>query len=458
MSDALDDWLVRVCASAPSINAIERARLLLLDTVGCAIAGLQAPSVAALVAHWAALDTGTFMLPVPGNQSETAWALRPPRVSLSTAASLLATAACWDEACEGLASAHGRPGVPVVAGVLALGVARGHSMDQVLRALVVGYEVGGCMGAWLRIRAGMHVDAGWPALGAAAAAAILLDGSAKSVRDAIEITAAQLPFGLYLPVTQGADARNTYLGHAAQLGIQSAMAAAAGVVAPRGALQAHAWLALGIEHPMLERSCKPWLIEQGYLKAWPAVRHVHYAVAAALEMRRQLGGESNQRDWLLSLFRIRLLIYPEAITYCANRAPDTPIQAQFSLSFGVAAALCLGRLEPDVYREPAFFDPTLRRLEALIEIAPDTVAGGGRHADLRIEWTDQPPRSQRVRAVPGDIECPLGAHETRAKFVRYAGPVLGVAADPLARRCLDAEGTTSVVDWWQALCGAAGAG
>ena len=68
---------------------------------------------------------------------------------------------------------------------------------------------------------------------------------------------------------------------------------------------------------------------------------------------------------------MRLSIYQEAITYCGNRAPAEPIQAQFSLSFGVAAALLHGGIEADVYRSGNFHDPELRRLESLVVIESD---------------------------------------------------------------------------------------
>src|SRR6185436_6235293 len=149
----------------------------------------------------------------------------------------------WDEACEGLARAHGRPGVPVIAVSLSF---QKKTIQDVLDAVVAGYEVGGRMGELLRIKPGMHVDAGWPSLGAAVAATRLLGGSPAVARDAVEIAASQLPFSLYLPVEQGANARNTYLGHAAWLGLFAARAAISGCAAPRGAVERFADLALGI--------------------------------------------------------------------------------------------------------------------------------------------------------------------------------------------------------------------
>ncbi len=384
MSGGLAALVGRLYSEPPPPAVRARARLLILDTLGCALAALGHPTVGALRQHLE--DRGAF----------------------------LAAAACWDEACEGLPSAHGRPGVPVIAACLARD---GRTLQALVDAVITGYEVGGRMGARLRIRPGMHVDASWPSLGVAAAVARLLGGAPAVAQAAIEIAAAQIPFSLYLPVAQGADARNTYLGHAAWLGAYAAQCALAGVEAPRGAVDEFAKLALGGTGAPLD--APGYVILDGYLKPFAAVRHVHYGALAALRLLPRLGKLSEVR-------RIALSIYPEAIAYCGNRAPQAPIQAQFSLSFGVAAALRFGRLDADAYRPPAFDDPELRRLEALVEIASH--GRDARDATLEVDGL-----RESVDSIP------MSDAEAEAKFLRNASPALGEArarqiADALLRR------------------------
>jgi hypothetical protein len=149
-------------AQPASDEAAAQARRLLVDTVGCALAGRHAEEVRRLEAALAACEPGDFSLPAG------------PSMSVQSAAQVLAMAATWDEACEGHALAHGRPGVPLVAALLPLALRRGASLGEFVDAFVLGYEVGARCGAWLRIRPGMHVDANWPALGVAAGVARLL--------------------------------------------------------------------------------------------------------------------------------------------------------------------------------------------------------------------------------------------------------------------------------------------
>jgi 2-methylcitrate dehydratase PrpD len=385
---AIDSLLERLWSEKAPAEARSRARLLILDTLGCAYAGMTRRKVREL-----------------GGDDPAA---------------LFATAACWDEACEGLARAHGRPGVAVIAACLPS--ARDKSVGELLDAVIAGYEIGGRMGEALRIRPGMHVDACWPGLGAAAAVVRLGGGTARQARDAIEIAASQLPFSLYLPVEQGADARNTYLGHAASLGTFAARAALAGFDAPRGAVERFSELALGRKLPPLTHD--GYVILEGYLKRHAAVRHVHYGAEAALRLRPRLSAR---------ISRIRLSVYPEAMTYCGNRAPRTPIQAQFSLSFGVAAALRFGRLDADLYQGAAFEDAELRRLEALVEI--EAAATDRRQATLSVDGLEE---------HVGEL-APMTSAEVRDKFRKTAGA--HVDAERVAAALLDGPESQSLASF-----------
>lgn len=377
-----------------------RARWLVLDTLGCIMAGLRAEPVARLVQSAAAADPGHFRcMSEPG-----------PGLSTGHAALVLAMAACWDEACEGHAGAHGRPGVAVLAALWPM--ASRLRYGQFLHALVVGYEIGARMGASLRINKGMHVDGNWPALGAAAAVAHALGLNPDQIAQAVQVAACQLPMSLYLPVRTGATARNTYLGHAAQLGQSAALAVASGITAPAGAVAEYAQIGLGKPPGPLDTSPGFELL-QGYFKSYAAVRHVHYGALAAHALRSQLE--------VSKIERIVLQVYEEATVYCGNRAPQTPLQAQFSLSFGLAAMLRWGRLDPWVYREPQFHDPLLRALEAKVQVQVDVpwTQQQQRGARVRLDCSDGTRHEHVITAVPGDAQAPFTEHALQDKFLSY---------------------------------------
>lgn len=380
-----------------------KARLMLLDTIGCMLAARSAVEVSGFETEFSSLESGLFTF--PGGR----------RLSTMGAVAVGAMAATWDEACEGLALAHGRPGVPVIAALLPQAVARDTTLGLLLDSLVAGYEVGARCGAWLRVRPGMHVDGNWPALGVAAGMARLLGLPAAMTMTAINTAACQLATSLYLPVTAGANARNTYLAHSAWLGLLATFSAAGGITAPENALQHYAEHFADADADTLI-AAERHLILESYLKSHAAVRHVHYGAEAALIIRAELEGKT--RD----ISAIRLAVYEEARTYCGNSNPQTPIQAQFSLSFGAATGLRYNGIDPSIYRKERFEDPELRRLERLVQVETDPLLGnaGRRGANLIVHAAGKTYQA-RVTAIKGDPAMPMSQEEVAAKFMRYAG-------------------------------------
>jgi 2-methylcitrate dehydratase PrpD len=383
-------------ASSTFPEKVERkARLLLLDSLGCIVSGLRHVEVQNLAVALASWFPGTRRLP----------GLSIP-LGPAGAAALGAAAMCWDEANGGLARAHGRPALPV--GPARLALADRCELGRLLHALADGYEVGGRAGELWRVRPGMHVDGSWHALGAAAACAWVADSDAAR---AVRIAACQVPFSLYRPLSFGMTGRNAYPAHAALLGILSAAAAEAGSDAPRGGLAEARRLALLAKTPPQRTEAGTWLIEEAYLKPFAGVRHGHYAAAAAIEIRRRLTATD-------AIAGVRLETYGEALRYASNRAPRTPIAAQFSLSFAVAAGLRFGDLGPDAYR--ALDDPELIRLEALVELAEVPATSGRRIARLIVRTMAGELRAE-VDTVSGDPGRPMTETAVEAKFLRLAG-------------------------------------
>ncbi|MDP3416156.1 MmgE/PrpD family protein [Falsiroseomonas sp.] len=397
----------------PRGAAAAKARLLLLDSLGCALAGLRHPRVAAFAQ---AMQAG-----FPGGV-----ALGGARLAPAAAAAVLSAATCWDEANEGLARAHGRPALPVAP--LAL-VARAQGADPALAlaAFALGYEVAARAGEAWRIKPGMHVDGSWHSLGAAAAAARLIGLDAAGVARAVRLAACQIPFAMYAPIAAGMDGRNSYPAHAALLGQMAAAAAMAGMDAPEQGFAEARRIALGHDAPAVMAPPGIWLLEEAYQKPFAGVRHAHYAAAAAIALRPRLTGPPR---------RITVATYAEALRYAGNRAPIAAISAQFSLSWAVAAALTQGDLGPAAYTEAALADPTLRALEAMVELREDAAMteSGTRGATVTVDG-----QSETVHHITGDPGHPMTEAETIAKFTRFATPALGEAGTARAIAALLAD-------------------
>ncbi len=400
-------WLAATRLRAQG-DVMAKARLLLLDTIACVVAGLREEEPAALA--------GFRAITAPGGASWPGSASMAP----ADAAFVGGVAACWHEACEGLARAHGRPGLHAVPVAYALGRARGAKLGEILEAIVWGYEIGGRAGEAMRIRAGLHVDGTWGTFAAVAAAARMIGLDEDRTLEALAMAACQLPTSLYEPVAQGHMARNTYVGHAALLAVPLVEAAAAGITAPDTAFALAAQALAGDTM----RSSWPWappgefLILQGYLKPFAAVRHVHYAASCAIERHTK---HADTRD----IRNLTLRTYGEALTYCGNRRPKTPIQAQFSLTHGTAFALRTGGLGPEAYAAEVFVNTEQARLESLMEVIVDP-AITGRGATLIVE-SSEGTAVYTVASVAGDPGRPLSIEAVRDKAVAYMSPTVGPA-------------------------------
>jgi 2-methylcitrate dehydratase PrpD len=394
-------WLAELNTLPPEVDS--KARLLLLDTFGCLVAGLRHPQVRQL--------GEALRLAFPG---DTAWPSSDIKLGGAGLAALGAAAACWDEACEGNSAAHGRPGLPVVPALLALSAIQDISLGDLLVALVTGYEIGARAGELWRIPPGWHVDGSWHSLSVAAAVARITAGP-QGIQPAIEAAACQIPASLYLPIAVGSVLRNTYPAHAVLLGMLSAAASTAGFEMPSDAFEESRHRVLRATGPASATPSGQWMILSGYLKPFAGVRHSHYGVEAALRLRR------HPAFALERIETIRLQTYAEAVQYCGNRAPRTAIQAQFSLSYAIAAALVLGDLGPNAYDDVG--DPTICRMEQRVVVEADqtrvrrgaqlTIASGGKSL------------TESVDDVAGDPAIPMSKDQVVAKFRRYVEPILG---------------------------------
>jgi 2-methylcitrate dehydratase PrpD len=395
------DWLA-ACGALPA-DVEATTRLLLLDTFGCLLAGLR---------HAQVQQFGeSLRLAFPGS---AAWPASPIMLGPAGLAALGAAAACGDEACEGHPAAHGRPGLPVVPALLALAATRDTSLGDVLLALATGYEIGVRAGAAWRIPPGWHVDGSWHSLAVAAAVARMSSGPA-TIQPAIEAAACQLPASLYLPITVGSVLRNTYPAHAVLLGMLAASAAQASFPMPRGALEEARRRVLRATDAAPCAPAGEWTIRSGYLKPFAGVRHTHYAVDACLRLRDAPGFSADD------IRAITLQTYPEAVQYCGNRAPRTAIQAQFSLSYAIAAALVLGDLGPEAYSR--LDDPAITRLERLVAIEAEP-ARIRRSATVTIDLAGRS-LTEHAETVAGDPANPMTRDQVVAKFCRYVAPTLG---------------------------------
>lgn len=181
-----------------------------------------------------------------------------------------------------------------------------------------------------------------------------------------------------------------------------------------------------------------WYIGQLSFKPWPSCRGTHAAIECALQLRAQCDWRDIRQVRIEGCEVHRMLADPIE----RKRAPQTAIDAKFSLPFTVATALVTGRVDLD-----SFSDGALRHLDVLGVAGLATFLqrpgwGADRAASGAVEVTlvDGRVLRQEVLDPRGSPARPLSEEQLLAKFVDCAGraakPLPPPSAAALGRRIL----------------------
>lgn len=321
-------------------QTLRRARLVIADSVAVAIAGARTPEVAALVA----LD-GHEALVTPEDRpgaGHTATVLTTPRLRAhpAHAAFLNATAGTSLELDEGMRPT-GHPAMHVVPAALAVAEQVHASGADLVRAVLAGYEVSSRLFRTFRLRQGVHPHGHVGAVGAAVAVA-LLDGTDPVTAARIAATSPLLP--VWQVCYDGATARNTYTGHAAQSGVRASALARAGYTGSADALKvAYGQVAGEIaEESALTAPLRydDLGITRNYFKVHSACALSHSAVEAALAVAPVPPADIRQ-----------VRVDTVAVNLKIDRQPvANDLSGRFSLPYAVATALVLGRSDVEAFR------------------------------------------------------------------------------------------------------------
>jgi 2-methylcitrate dehydratase PrpD len=390
--------LLALCGRPVGPADLDAAALHLLDWLGCALAGAASP-------------TGRQIASIAGGGHPLAKAglgLVEGAVALGGIGSLLE----MDDVHRG-AILH--PGPVVCAAALSLPPPA--SGTELLTAILAGYEA--------MIRLGAAVGPGHYALfhntgtcggiGAAVAAARLLGLSELAAQWAMG-HALSLSAGQWQCRNEPGATKHLHVAEAARRGVFAALAAAAGLAAPRFALEGpqgfFAALAPGARpSDILGEPDRGWQLHDTSFKPWPACRHAHPAIDAALALRPLLTGTPR---------RIRIETYADAVLFCDRPAPRNPAEARFSLQHAVAVALCDGPPKLADFDSENLNRPDWQALRDRTELASDPgfTARYPAHFGARILIEDADGTQVRAEMPDawGDSENPLPRADIIAKF------------------------------------------
>lgn len=425
-----------------------RAALHLIDWLGCVLLGHTSPAGEAL-SRWAAQAA-------PG----PCWTVGGLSLRSEDAALVNGGLGNIDELDDLHREAVVHPADTLMAAALALAQREQATPHALLDAVVRGYEVAIRVGLLAGTAHYQHwySTATCGVFGAATAAASLLQLDATQAMHALAQAGMQAS-GVWQCRLEPGFSKQLATGRSAQSGVLAADLAAAGMVGPRHILEGqHGWLAATGSLPSAARarsvlapaSNTPWLIHAVSFKPWPACRHVHPAIACAMQLHAQVADVGE-------IVRIEVSSYQTALDFADQAQPHNTQQARFSLQHAVAVALLRGDFWLADTLPEFLAHPALARLRAATQVraTPRWSRAYPAHygAQVRVWLRDGRRLEAQVADAPGDPDNPLSNAAVLAKAQRVM-QAAGHAPQPvtaLIQACAELPHAPSLDGLWRGL-------
>jgi aconitate decarboxylase len=343
-------------------EAVDRAKVFILDSFGVGIAGSSVPHADALLAI------------------ASRWGDRPVArawghdTRLSTCAAAFMNA--WQMHNQEFDCLHEGAVVHAMASVLpaALAVAEargGVSGQELIVAVAVGCDIAATLG--LAARGGMRFfrPATAGGFGAVAAAGRIMGLDQAALERAFAFQLAQAS-GTMQPHLEGSPILPMQVGLNVRAALTACELAALDLMPPRDVFEGpYGYLALFESAweiaPLLDDLGRRWRIAEFSHKPYPAGRATHGGIEGVIALRNQIGFEPNEVE------EVRITA-PPLIVRLVGR-PDQPAPepsyARLCMAYAVAKALQNGALDPMDFRGAALVDPATHALAALVRTDSD---------------------------------------------------------------------------------------
>ena len=403
-------------------DAVSRCRDLLLDQLGCQLIGASVPWNQPVYQFVKSTKSGGPARIVKyGNE-----------VPLDDAVLVNGTFAQGCELDDYYDQGGGHPGAATVPVIVALAQQQSVSGQELIAAMVAGYEAGWRIGRALlpeMMQRGYHAQSAVGVFIAAAAAGKILRLDPERMTHALAIAGSHAG-GTMEYDQSGGEVKRLHSGMACCGGLRSALLAQIGLTGPptifegeRGILKVMSGncnidpivkdLETGSDNPALYHAA---------MKRFPVNASQH----APIELLDQLVRTHNIDPRQVAKIRVEV---NEAILLHGGTIyqPKEVIEAQFSLRFSLALRLLKGNNDLGHYLDPAMWsDPGLLEIGRKIELLVDPTATGSRRFACRmnIQISDGREVRDALAAPKGSYKNPLSAGELQDKFYRMGRTVL----------------------------------
>jgi 2-methylcitrate dehydratase PrpD len=392
-------------------EVVEATKKEVLDLLGVALGGVNQPGathVCALVKEWGGKEESSI---IGSNQ-------KAPSPNAAQANATMAHTLDFDDVHE---AAVMHPGIASIPVVMAVGEAQGNlSGKEFITSTALGVDMM-CRLALATTPGKSPIELGWHLttlfgfMGSAATAARVMHLNEEQIVDAIGIGYHQ-SCGNGQCVKDGALTKRLGPGFAVKGGITAALMAKAGVTGAKNSLEGE-W---GLYRQYMDGDYSPEILTADLgkrfegvnvaIKPYPCCRGIHPAIDAALALSMEENIRSKDiKELILSVTdaHMKLLCNP----LDAKRSPRSPVDAQFSIPWGVASAIVGRRVGLDDFTESAIKNRDVLELTQKMRVEVDNMLH------------KQGPEPTRVKIITNDgiafekvVESPLGSLERPMSF------------------------------------------
>jgi 2-methylcitrate dehydratase len=451
---ALADWSLRHEQAYRCDPVLRQSRLLVLDTIGCAIAGTRSDAASAVLDF--VLDSGGApQCTIIGSHLKTSL-INAVLVNGVKVRCLDLNDVIFIQK-EGKLSVGGHPSDNITV-ALSTGEMIGSTLGQALEAIVIGYQM------FSRLRDVMRFSSLWDGtscsgLVAAAIAGRLLGLDAKRQAQALALAAARCATPKVVRWGALSSVKNMANALVAQSGVQAALLAARDLTGPMEVLDHEGGLrqlfdpALGFEQ-LWAAPPAALQIMSANIKTFPCIGTAQALVAAALALAPKLQGRHNQIRRIEAIMAdLPMIVNQQA--EMTRRQPRTREDADHSFTFLTAVGLVDGALTEQQFAGKRWLQPEMRALAAKVELNTSAEIGARARDSMpaRVEVDlDNGERLVSECLYPPGHSFPergLDRDVTVRKFYDVTGGLLRTsAADDIISLLLDGAQTQSVA----ALC------
>ncbi|MBY2919394.1 MmgE/PrpD family protein [Rhizobium leguminosarum] len=400
-------------SAPPPVSTRDTALRCILDLIGAAVAG------AALQCSRAARNSATALF---GKGEAAIW--MTDRTVMPIAAVIAnATAASALDLDDGHRAARGHPGACVVPTVLTLAPFAGVSADDVLSAIVSGYDVGVRVAAAQTAQGIQTRQSGrWAALAAVAAAASLFKVEPALIAQALSIA------GVLAPNQQanGSSGYSRLTGNDVKEGIP--WSAATGLMALDLARNGYTGPEDLLDHPgyydrqrILEGLGQRFEICGTYFKPYACCRYIHPALDRLFDLVK--AHELRAAD----IVSVEVETFGWALKLGNLLSPANLVDIQYSLPYCVAIAAIEGRGALAPVSESLLNRPDLTHLARQVRITVNLEIDALFPAETLAKVTVETRRHKYVSALDGpsgDPQRPMDWQAIEEKFLRVTRHVL----------------------------------